>query len=486
MRPGLCATLFTYMSFDRVGLVLYASYRVEIFNRCAMRIKIAIITTEFLRDFINASFRELKPGFSYSIHSYNAFEELSDIYRSVPESFSGVITTGSFPTQIINRSFPDTTRTIRTINNDDADICKLLLQLTISDKRLSLDRIYADPVDVFGVDLPEYVASERKVPFSERVDAWLGQQSLEYLIGMENFYRNRHLSLWREGRIDASITRFSSIMYPLRDAGLAVQFAYPSLSYMGQVCHETFQAVSLKHLRDNQAATIILNPAKTHDPGELASRQERLRRAAAKFCSLFPYEMMPRQTALGYELLTNRKAVTILSEDCTACRLQAELQASLGFGFSVGYGLGENIHHARMNALDANREASFFSEGASFLANERDEMIGPLRKKERLVVSRGVPPLVREASRSSGLSYLTVQKIAAAMAVAEDSVITARGLAELLSITNRSANRFLRALHETSLAEVIDMRRGTSRGRPERVYRIAVDRLGALSGDRFS
>lgn len=447
-----------------------------------MQVNVAIITTEFLRDFINDSLRELAPGFSYSIYSYDAFELLPEIYQSIPDRFNGVITSGSFPTQIIARSFPAASRVIRTINNDDADICKLMLQLMSRRNGLTLDRIYADPVEVVGTDLPGYIGEERRVSYSERLDARLGEQGLEYLIGMEGFYRDRHLALWREGCIDVSITRFSSIMQPLKDAGMAVHFAYPSPAHVAHVCHETFQAVSLKLLRDNQTAAVVVTPAKADDPEEFFRRQERLHKTVNRFLGVFPYEMMPRRTDRGLELLTSRKAVAALTEDFRTCRLQTEMQPGLDFEYNVGYGLGENMHQARLNALDANREASLMPFSASCLVNERDELVGPLQREARLVVSRDIPPLVREASLSSGLSYFTVQKIAAAMAVTGNAEITARELAELLCITNRSANRFLRALSETKLAEVVDVRRGTTRGRPERVYRIAVDKLGALSG----
>lgn len=442
-----------------------------------MRIKIAIITTEYLRDFINSSFRRLRPGFSYSIYSYGTFEELSDIYRSIPESTDGVITSGTFPTRIIELSFPGSARIIRTINNDDADICKLALQLISTRSGLTFDRIYADPVEVFGASLSDYVFQDWETSFTARIEGVLRNKDLDYLIGMESFYRERHLQLWREGRVDVSITRFSSIMHILRDAGLTAYFVYPSLPYMAQVCHDTLQAVSLKQLQDNQIAAIIVTPEKTDDDGEAARRHDLLQRVLGRFSALCPYDILPRKTPLGYELLTNRKTVEALTEGFSACRIQRGIKPHLDFFVYVGYGLGGNIYQARMNAMDASREASLLPFGASCLVNERDELIGPLQREERLVVSRDISPLVRETARRSGLSYLTIQKVAAAMTAAGRQEITARELAEFLSVTPRSANRFLRALYETGIARVVDTRRGTSRGRPERVYRLEVGRL---------
>lgn len=443
-----------------------------------MRIHIAIVTTEFLRDFINKSMQHLKIDMDYDIYIYGRFEDLPDLYRSIPESVSGVITTGSFPTLIIERSFPETRRIIRTINNDDADLYKLLLILLQKHPGLPLDRIYLDPVAPFGLTAQEYIAQDLQVSFTERVANSLATKGLENLIEMENLYRSKHIELWREGSIDVSVTRFSSIIPALREAGITSYFAYPSLAYMGRVCHETLQAVRLQQLHDNQTAVLLVTAAKSDDPEEKCRRNDLLHKTLERFSSLTPYDLMPRITPRGFELLTNKRAVAALTENFRHCRLQADLKPRLGFAINVGYGLGGNIYQARMNAVDANREAALSPAGASCLVNERGDLIGPLLNDTALVVPRGVPPELRSMARRSGLSNLTVQRIAVAVRTAEKGRITARSLAEKLSITPRSANRFLSALHEAGLAQIDDVLRGSTRGRPERVYSIKPDALG--------
>ena len=442
-----------------------------------MRIHIAIITTEFLRDFINDSMRRLDLPFAFSIHPYDKFEELPGIYEALPENARGVITTGGFVTQIIAHSFPDTPRILRTFNNDDADIYKLLLNLMRRHAGLTPDRIFADPVDVLGCTLGEYVTEEITVPYSARLDQALAAPGLASLLEMETHYRDTHLRLWREGTIDVSVTRFSSIVHALRDAGMRAYFAYPGIAYMGQVCHDTMQAVRLQQLHDNQTAALVITPGRTDDSDEYRRRIEVLSRALLRFNSLAPYDLMHRLTARGFEVLTNRKAVSALTREYAGCRIRAALRPHLDFPVNIGYGMGETVYQALMNAADANREAALSPDGASCFVNERNELIGPLDGGERLVVSRGVSPALRSVARRSGLSYITVQKIAAAVRAGGNGHITARELADKLSITQRSANRFLRALSEAGLAAVSDVRRGTTRGRPERVYAIPPDSL---------
>lgn len=439
-----------------------------------MQTQIAIIATEYLRDFIHTSMRKLHAGFSYEIYSYASFEELPDIYRSIPESVGGVLTTGSFPLRILKHTFPHTTRVIRPINNDDGDIYKLLLMLLGRFPGLTTKRVYMDPVDVLGMDLDEYIACGLEQSYSDRLEARLDDWSLEQLMQKESEYRTRHLALWEEGRIDVSVTRFSSIMYQLEDAGLPVFFPYPSLAHMERVCHETVQAVTLRHLRDNQAAAIVLTHRKADDAWEEQRRTDMLHKALVRYAALSPHNLTPSLTPHGFEVLTKRETVKALTDHFRSCGIQAALKETLGFGVSIGYGLGENIHQARMNAVDANREAALSASGVSCLVNERDELVCPLGQNAPLVVQRDTSPEVRLVSKKTGLSGLTVQKLFAAVRSSSDGRVSARELAEKLSITPRSANRFFSVLMEAGFAEIADVRRGTSRGRPERVYVVRV------------
>ena len=50
--------------------------------------------------------------------------------------------------------------------------------------------------------------------------------SLEQLCEMEEKIKERHIRLWREGRIQYSVTRFSNIMPDLLHAGVKTYFVY--------------------------------------------------------------------------------------------------------------------------------------------------------------------------------------------------------------------------------------------------------------------
>lgn len=443
-----------------------------------MRTELAIITTEFMRDFVNGALKKMDLDADISIHCYHNLSELPALYKTIPERIPGVITSGSVAAQIIKRLYPESRdRIIRAFNNDDAGIFKLFLDLIQENRNLNIRRIFADILDAAGIRLGDYLSAEQLTPYSARLEEQLERQDLPSLLAIEAHYISRHLKLWEAGRIDVSVTRFSSIVGTLTEAGLKVHFAYPSLAYVSMICTETIQQARLLSMRENQTAAIVVTPARSPEPERQREQLVELRRALLRFNKLHQLDFLVRLTDGGFEILTNRRAVSELTNDFRSCRLRPFLKDQVDFAVNVGYGLGESMRQALDNAMYANREAGQSGTGASCLINDRNEMVAPLSSTERLVFSRETTPKSRLASVRSGLSPLTVRKIIAALESMGEPRITSRDLAHKLSITKRSANRFLSALWESGLAEVVEVRHSTTKGRPERIYSIKVEEL---------
>ena len=437
-----------------------------------MRMEIAIIGTEFLRDFIEKAMARLNLDLDYTLYTYSRFEDLPAIFEAIPDKIRGVVTSGSFPARILQKSFPGSPRVIRPFNNDDAGLYKLFLQILSRNRSLDVSRIYIDMLEAAGLGLEEYLFGEREISYSEVIVDFLAQKPLEELVAMENYYADKHLELWRQGKTDLSVTRFSSIVHRLREAGLKVLFAYPSVNYLGAICQETAQAVRIAEMQGNQVAAIRVTARIPEGDPEQEERLEQLKQALKRFSTVQQLDFLIRRAPQGFEILTNRRMIIQSTEKLSSCLLQDFVKQRLNFDVQVGYGIGENMYQARINAVDANREAARLPFSASCLINERDELIGPLKSGRKLVVSREVSLPVKNAARRSGLSYLTIQKVMAAVDSTRDGQLTARELAHKLSITTRSANRFLSALSEAGLARAVEVRRGTTKGRPERVYQV--------------
>lgn len=111
--------------------------------------------------------------------------------------------------------------------------------------------------------------------------------------------------------------------------------------------------------------------------------------------------------------------------------------------------------------------------GGSFLIDFHNRLIGPLDGEQSLVLPVASAPRDFEEARRAGLSPLSVQKVRAAAAKQQDGRLTAQELAATLSITKRSASRFLKALCEAGVVVSDGENRCTTRGRPEKIFRFA-------------
>lgn len=439
----------------------------------AMRTEIGILGTEYLRDFIETAMKRLNLGVKHTLYTYGSFHDLPEVYRQIPDRITGIITSGSFPSSIILKSFPAESRIIRPFNNDNAGIYKLFLKLVKRDRSLDLSRVFADILETSGLDLEEFLYGEADLAYADALDSHIASLPLEELVGTEERLLEKHLDLWRERRIDLSVTRFSYIATHLEQAGLNVQFAYPGINYLRKVCLETLQAMRISDLFGKMMAVIMVTTKS--DGREDAPEMAGLLQSLKRFNTVNRLDYLIRPAQFGFEVLTSRQVVVQITDGFRNCRLQEFLVNRHGAPIHVGYGIGEDMYQARINAADANREAARLPYTSSCLINERDELIGPLRSPAPLVVSREVSEAVKADSLKSGLSYLTIQKIRAACA-GHGEPLTSRELAHKLSITTRSANRFLSSLAEAGLAEVVEVRRGTTKGRPERVYALKFDR----------
>lgn len=440
-----------------------------------MPAKIAVIATDFLKDFLDSSFEKLQMKDQYQLYVYHRFRDIPELYRSIPEDVHGVLTSGIYPAQVIWLNFPFSSRVITPFNTDDAAIYRLFLKLLYEDRSLDFSRIYADVIEDFQINLQAYLLREISISLSAASNQTVGTMSLEQLYRKEEEQLQKHLSLWKSGKVDICVTRFSSIISELRQQGVRVYFPFPSLDYLRTTCQHLFQEMELRDLQKNQSAAINISILSAHENSDdlLFERQcLQLHNAVSRLLGGSPLDYMLRRSRFGLEVLTNRQTISSLTSGGTTCRMKHSLAQQLDFVVCIGYGFGQDLYHARMNAQNANRESELQSSHDSFLMDEQERLIGPLGNHPPLIVPSMPSELSGYAAKNTALSPLTVQKVLTAFQDAVNGQLTSQELADRLSVTQRSANRYLSSLEKSQIVEIAGERRATSKGRPERVYKL--------------
>ncbi len=436
--------------------------------------KIAIITTDFLVDYIHSTFSRMQLECTYELYIYKEFKDIPQLYRKIPDDIKGVLTSGSFPARVITLLFPDTQRVIMPFNTDDAAICQFFFRLLDEDRFLNFDRIYADLIEMFGIDLKTYLMRDFSVPLAITTNEIVSKKDLEELFQIEEREYEKHLKLWRSGTVDICVTRFSSIVRKLEKRGVRVYFPYPSIGYLRDTCIALFKEIEYRQLQDNSSAIIhvaILAEIEKAIDYSMEYQLLALQTALMEFMGANSQDYFVGRSAASIEILTNRKNVEMITEGYQVCKIKNQLHTNVNFPICVGYGIGQNLYQARKNAKKALEESVKSLIKASFVVNEYDKLIGPLicLKSKRKEVLEHIDsnkdlkkPIVAEYKR---------KEVLLAIRESEEKQITSERLAEQLGITKRSANRILSAMEEHNIIEVIGTRQTSKKGRPERIYR---------------
>ena len=140
---------------------------------------------------------------------------------------------------MIHLYYPEEKRPIGCFNTDDTAMYRLLLKLLQENRKLDFSRVYADIMDLFGGNLTAFVEGRETMP-----DLTILSNetfTLERMQKLEEEQYEKHLNLWKEGKTDLSITRFSSIVKRLKEQGVNVYFPYPGQQYVQNICERTAQ-----------------------------------------------------------------------------------------------------------------------------------------------------------------------------------------------------------------------------------------------------
>ncbi|MGL5329108.1 MAG: hypothetical protein ACRDD7_07560 [Peptostreptococcaceae bacterium] len=441
-----------------------------------MKINIAIITTEFLYEHLLHTI--VLDGLDYNVEilCYKNFEDLETLCLKSYDRFDGFLFSGLFPIRVIKDKFNNISKPYSYFLSSELDYYKLLLNLTNTDKNLNLDRVYLD----LDNNLKNYISDNTFNEYLNKGINLINSTELENLPKLEKFIESEHIRIWNEGKTDLCITRFSSIIPSLERNNVKYNFVYPDKKYILDIFDNLVDKIKLKKFTDSKPIVInvTINSAKgsmLFDSHDISSKFLSLQNAINQFNKNNIYNFIVQKNYVGFEIYSNMSTLVGITDNLTNCKLYAHFKDVLNFDVCIGYGIGIDINQSKLNAINANRESFLNHEHKSYIINESNDIIGPLNSNEIITISNTVDDYISKIAKKAKLSTLTVQKIISAMRYNSSNEITAANLASILSITPRSANRFLSNLVSSDLAVISYEKQRSTKGRPEKVYTISID-----------
>lgn len=445
--------------------------------------KIAVLVTEFLKDYTEQIIKDLNFDFETETFIYYNYSHITDLYRQLEARFDGFITTGPAPARTIKKSIPGC-KPVSFFSCTVSNYYKAFFEMIYKYQDWNFEYGYFDFCDYLCPDQESSL-----IPYLKNgtFQQWLDTNN-EYMAGLsvEEMQESakkklaKHIELWKNKKIKYSLSRMSPIMPEILKAGVDCRFISYSEEDVKTCLTRLVQDILVDRLRDSQPAAIDLALSAPEQTDAAAweafqDRYELLERILSAFNKKYMCDFIIRDTRYGFRIATNVKTVETITEGFTACHLRPYVKESTGLDIAIGYGLGVDLAQAENNAIDAGRESRINASRESYLIRENRDLLGLFGKGSTLDISGSITPYMREIADKTGLSTLTVQKLLSALKVTGTEEVTTQELSRILHITIRSVNRIITALSKCNLARPLYSRQTNTKGRPSIVYRILLE-----------
>ncbi|EST53969.1 hypothetical protein T458_22500 [Brevibacillus panacihumi W25] len=405
------------------------------------------------------------------IFTYKHLEEVKDIYLSQSLFLDGMICGGELAYLVLKKDIPELMIPTDYVDITERDFYKLMYSIQAKNRDLCPSRLAIDCLGKYN----HYLGLKEVLP--PELFPYTPQKADERLLLTYDEILDFHLSLWLQGKVDLSITRYSNVVNKLKENDIQFIHLYPSHESIIDKFNKMISDIQISQLVDKQVAignisirNVNLQDANT---GQLDLQLMLLHKSLLEYASLHHLPFMIQKRQLHFEIITSlRDLKETLTHHYTSCSLFEYLSEQLPFKVNIGWGSGDSLHKARTNAQSANKAAEAHPNNCSFVITEDDQVIGPLGDKACIQFSNSMNEQIEKWSVQLGISPLQIQKIVAVIDKTNSNELSSEDVSFYLGITIRSANRFLNILQDRGVASVSYKKQEKLRGRPKKMYRI--------------
>lgn len=294
----------------------------------------------------------------------------------------------------------------------------------------------------------------------------------------------RHLSLFRQGKVEACATGMLSVYEELKRQGIPVyRMSFNRMTFR-DIFHFICQEGETLHFKRSQIAVQLIEISDDEKTIEKYPNSYEILRLDLKLQEMI---LDYTETISGsFVSLGNGKFIIFSTrgsfEDNTdfhPTKLMDKIMLLTNSDANMGIGFGITALSAEKNAQLALNHAKKSGCGAVIRIDHDGSIEGPLNQPTSITFGYRVENKeISESLKRAGVSITTFNRIISVQNSLGQDFISASDLAEWLSMTKRHARRILSDLAEENLVELIGEESPTNRGRPRRIYRV-------LSGEKL-
>ncbi|WP_426350818.1 hypothetical protein ACPWSR_06160 [Alloiococcus sp. CFN-8] len=439
-----------------------------------MRTKIAVITTSYLREFIEKVLNEINMDCDFKVIEYKNFKNISETYYSLEDEVDGYMVSGNVAHSTIDKTINKHKKPMMWFGTDLLSLYRIFIGLFLDNRNMDINRVIMDfliPIRE-NPTCTEILENKNLDSVKRDLKRWRKNSSVDTLYTIEKDISEKIIKLWKDKKIDLVICTYSSIVPILKENNISYIFAKPEAEHIKETVSRLLASIKLNKMRENIPVVISVSQKGERNIEDSDLDTVSLQKCLLDFNKENVADFLVQRSNDGFDIYTSLRVTNIITNFLEGCKLSLYLEEHLPFKVSIGYGIGNNIVEAKNNAAEAKKEALLM--GGTFIMDEKYNLIGPLNTEHSLVIRSDVSPEIQEIAEKSRLSTLTIQKLASILKMMGTDLLTTNDLAAKLNATVRNANRILSNLERGGYAVVLYNKASSSKGRPTKIYKITL------------
>lgn len=414
-------------------------------------VKIAVIGPKELVNRVQNEGKNI-PGIILLSLPYTNENQAASLAQSIDSQVDVILFTGPVPYLIAKDTKDYWNASLLHINYGGSGLYRVLFQM-FRDKPVS-EREHQISVDFLNRDEVSEAIEELDI-------SHLHFQFLESKpVYSSDLIVQRHLQLWKEGKVNGVITCIYSVYERLQQTGVPSYCVLPTRSAMKSALKTAFQIGRSKTFESNQIATCLVSIK------EVENKEKTLKLLTETL--LTAGQKMADGTVLFY---TTKALVFSLTEGFQKTPVLLSGVDKLRIGVGVGKTASEAKDRAHSSLLKSRLEDGntlfIIGDNNTVLQIKSQETTGRLEYD-----SRTFDDTMRQVAEETGLSIATLSKLQYITRMLDTDVVTAVELSTQLNITLRSARRIIKTLIDVGFAKVVGEEQPITRGRPRQVYKL--------------
>lgn len=426
-----------------------------------MVFKIALILKEHFREKINSYMPNKPDDVIFDFFPYKTIQDIQDIFLSIKNQYDGFYVSGLIPLQaikILGEKSKDAIIAHSSVNVENVYQALLHHIITSGIENVNLSRVGMDFLDDKKT-LEDLIREEKFAQAAYTYEKrWSSLQSVEEIeleeLRVQDFYEKQYM----EGRLDIIITYYYSVLERLKDKNIRCYYVYRGEWAFWNSIEELKKSIFIKKFNKNRSAVIHINTEKAREMYKDKYELFRLElvRVVIQFNQRYFNKAIFKANYDDLELYMDYETMENLTEGFRICPLLPILIKGLDFPGSVGYGIGDNIYQARLNAINASHygQSRMKDNTGSFLLNQNESLTFLSAGTSSETGPAFSVKAISQIADKVKLSAETVVRIAEVLNSLETEEITSMDLMNSLGISLRSANKYLSHLEEGGYASV--------------------------------